>query len=79
MTSISDFEWKGEDPLNTCEHLELYQKEDSNHDDVPTRDNYSKFPDDETSHIRKSIDKLSQEEDTDDDDTSPRGNYSDFR
>ena len=74
-----DFQSKGEDPLSMHETVELYQEEYSDHD-IPPRNNYSYFSDDELSYTERPIDKLCQEEDIDDDDdVSPRGNYSDFK
>jgi hypothetical protein len=34
---MPDFESKGKDHFNMCETVELYQEEDSDHDDVPPR------------------------------------------
>ena len=41
---MPDFELKGEDSLNMCKFVELSQ-EDSDHDVVPPKGNYSNFSD----------------------------------
>ena len=59
--------------------VKLCQEENTDHDDVPPRGNYTKFSDDKSSYTERSIDKLCHEEDTDNADALNRGNYSDFR
>ena len=57
LTSMLDFEPKEGGPFNMYETDELCQEENSDHDNLPPRGNYSNFSDDESSHTERSIDE----------------------
>ena len=76
ITSITDFESEGEDPLNTYKTVELSQEEDTYYDDFLIGASEVTFQMMQHPTLR---DELCKEYDLDHDDIPHRGNYCEFK